>query len=182
MTSALMIVDVQQGMFAPDSPPYRGEEVVKRIAGLRGRARAEGVPVVHVQHDGGRGDVLAKGSPGWPHHPLVAPRAGEMVVEKRHSSAFHGTDLHQRLGDAGIDRLIIAGMQTEMCVDSACRAAVALGYRVALVADGHTTYDSPVLRAADIVAHHNRLLSSGFVKLVDAEQVRFQSSNRTAAA
>jgi nicotinamidase-related amidase len=174
MASALMIVDVQQGMFSLPSPPHRGEEVVRRIAGLLDRARAEGVPVVHIQHDSGPGDVLAKGSPGWPHHPMVAPRAGEMVVEKRHSSAFHDTDLHRRLSEAGIDRLVVAGMQTEMCVDSACRGAVALDYRVVLVADAHTTYDTPVLGADLIIAHHNRLLGDGFVELVEAEQVRFQ--------
>jgi nicotinamidase-related amidase len=147
---------------------------VRRIAGLLDRARAEGVPVVHIQHDGGPGHVLAKGSPGWPHHPMVAPCADEMVVEKRHSSAFHDTDLHRRLGDAGIDRLVITGMQTEMCVDSACRGAVALDYRVALVADAHTTYDTPMLRADLIIAHHNRLLGRVFVDLVEARQVRFQ--------
>jgi nicotinamidase-related amidase len=174
MASALMIVDVQQGMFCLPSLPHRGEEVVRRIAGLLDRARAEGVPVVHIQHDSGPGDVLAKGSPGWPHHPMVAPRAGEMVVEKRHSSAFHDTDLHRRLSEAGIDRLVVAGMQTEMCVDSACRGAVALDYRVVLVADAHTTYDTPVLGADLIIAHHNRLLGDGFVELVEAEQVRFQ--------
>ena len=169
-----MIVDVQQGMFAVRSLLYRGEEVVRRIAGLLGRARAAGALVVHIQHDGGPGHVLAKGSAGWPHHPLVTPSDGEMVIEKRHSSAFHDTDLHRRLRDAGIDRLIIAGMQTEMCVDSTCRGAVALNYRVALVADAHTTYDTPVLSADLIIAHHNRLLDGTFVELVEAEQVHFR--------
>jgi nicotinamidase-related amidase len=173
MASALMIVDVQQGMFALPSPLHRGEEVVRRIAGLLERARGAGTAVVHIQHDGGPGHVLAKGSAGWPAHPLVAPRAGEIVVEKRNSSAFHDTDLHRRLGESGVDRLVIAGMQTEMCVDSACRAAAALDYRVVLVADGHTTYDTPQLVADQIIAHHNRLLGRGFVELLDAEQVRF---------
>jgi nicotinamidase-related amidase len=173
MTSALMIVDVQQGMFAVSPPPHRGEEIVRRIAGLLARARAERQAIVHVQHDGGPGDMLAKGSVGWPHHPLVAPRPGEIVVEKRHSSSFHDTDLHRHLSDAGIDRLVIAGMQTEMCVDSACRDAVALGYRVVLVADGHTTYDTSVIDAERIIAHHNRLLGDGFADVVAADEVRF---------
>jgi len=68
---------------------------------------------------------------------------------------------------------VIAGMQTEMCVDSACRAAAALDYRVTLVSDGHTTWDTPGLTADRIIAHHNRLLGSGFVDLAEAEQVRF---------
>ncbi|MBI2735407.1 MAG: cysteine hydrolase [Rhodospirillales bacterium] len=168
-----MIVDVQQGMFAIAPPIHRGEEIARRIAGLLARARAEGRPVIHVQHDGGPGHVLAKGSAGWPHHPLVAPWPGEIVVEKRHSSAFHDTDLHRRLADAGIDRLVIAGMQTEMCVDSACRGAVALGYRVVLVADGHTTWDTTAIDAERIIAHHNRLLGRGFADVVAADEVTF---------
>jgi len=173
MSSALMIVDVQQGMFALPSPLYRGEEVVGRIAGLLERARQASAPIVHIQHDGGPGHVLAKGSAGFPHHPRVTPREGELLVEKRESSAFHGTDLDARLRGAGIDRLVITGMQTEMCVDSACRAAVAHNYRVALVSDGHTTFDTPVLSADRIIAHHNRLLGRVFVELVEANQVSF---------
>jgi nicotinamidase-related amidase len=173
MSTALMIVDVQQGMFALKTPPHRGEEVVGRISDLLGRARRAGAPIVHVQHDGGPGHVLARDSAGFPHHPMVAPREGEMLVEKRQSSAFHDTDLDRRLRKAGIDRLVIAGMQTEMCVDSACRAAVAHNYRVALVADGHTTFDTPVLRAERIIAHHNRLLGRILVELVEADQVSF---------
>jgi nicotinamidase-related amidase len=83
------------------------------------------------------------------------------------------TDLHRRLANAGIDRLVIAGMQTEMCGDSACRGAVALGYRVVLVADGHTTYDTPIIDAERIIAHHNRLLGHGFADVVTADEVTF---------
>ena len=117
--------------------------------------------------------MLARAAPGWPHHPLVAPRPGEMAVEKRNSSAFHDTDLHRRLHERGIDRMVIAGMQTEMCVDSACRAAVSLGYRAVLVPDGHTTYDTPVIPADLIISHHNRLLGR-LLELGPADQVRFQ--------
>jgi nicotinamidase-related amidase len=176
MATALMIVDVQQGMFALRRPLHRGDEIVQRIATLLGRARSAGTPVVHIQHDGGPGHVLAKGSAGFPPHPLVAPQPGELVVEKRHCSAFHGTELHRRLQEASIDRLVVAGIQTEMCVDSACRAARALDYEVVLVADGHSTYDTPVLTAGQIIAHHNRLLADGFVALAEAEHVEFQRS------
>ena len=112
MPSALMIVDVQQGMFAVQPPIHRGDEIVARIARLLERARRQGVPVVHIQHNGADGDVLAKGAAGWPHHPMVAPVTGELVVEKRNSSAFHATDLDRQLRDRNIDRLVIAGMQT----------------------------------------------------------------------
>jgi nicotinamidase-related amidase len=173
MSTALVIIDMQQGMFTDVIAPYRGEEVLQRCANLLERARAARIPVFHVQHDGGPGDILGKGSPGWPHHPAVAPMAGEPVVEKRHISAFHDTDFHDRLKKAGVDRLVIAGMQTEMCVDSACRAAAALGYRVVLASDAHTTFDTDVLPAERIVAHHNKTLNGAFADLSAAADIGF---------
>jgi nicotinamidase-related amidase len=113
--------------------------------------------------------------PTRPHRPEVAPVEGEITIEKHHSSAFHNTDLHDRLGRIGIRRLMIAGIQTEYCVDSACRAAVALGYQVTLLSDAHSTFDSSVLTAEQIVAHHNSTLSDGFVALSRTDEVMFGS-------
>jgi nicotinamidase-related amidase len=95
------------------------------------------------------------------------------VIEKRHGSAFQETALDARLRQAGITALVIAGMQTELCVDSACRAAVALGYRVTLAADGHTTWDSAILAAPQIIAHHNRTLADGYATVTAAEAITF---------
>lgn len=50
---------------------------------------------------------------------------------------------------------------------------MALGYRVVLVTDGHTTYDTSVIPADRIIAHHNRLLGNGFAELATADQVTF---------
>lgn len=54
----LVIIDVQQGMFAFRRPLYHGEEVLERIAGLLERARDARVPIFPVQHDGGPGHIL----------------------------------------------------------------------------------------------------------------------------
>lgn len=167
----LVIIDVQQGMFTFRRPLYQSEAVLARIAGLLERARGASIPIFHVQHDGGPGHILAKGSTGWLHHSAVQPRPGEAIIQKRHSSAFHDTDFDSRLTEASINRLIVLGIQTEMCVDSTCRAAVSLGYKVTLVSDAHTTFDSPVLPAEKIIAHHNRTLADGFVNLVCASDV-----------
>jgi nicotinamidase-related amidase len=173
MTTALVVIDMQMGMLADTPPPYRSDAILRRIAGLLERARASGTPVFHVQHDGGPGDSLAKGTPGFAHHPMAAPRVGEPVVEKRHVGAFHETDFDAQLKRAGIDRLVIAGLQTEYCVDTACRAAVALGYKVALISDAHSTFDTPVLSAAQIIAHHNETLGGPFVELMTSDAVAF---------
>jgi nicotinamidase-related amidase len=174
MRSALVVVDVQQGMFMPPTPAFQGEAVVERITGLLARARAQKLPVIHIQHDGGPGDVLAHGSQGWQPHGGVAPAPGEPIVEKRYCSAFQETDLGSRLAAAGIERIIVAGLQTEFCIDTTCRAAMALGLKVVLVSDAHTTFDTPDLSAAQIIAHHNRTLSGGgFCELQPAAKIEF---------
>lgn len=173
MATALLVIDVQQGMFMLSRSPYQGDQVVERIASLLKRARTHDAPIFHVRHNGGIGHILAPDTAGWNFHPAVAPQENEPVVDKRHSSAFQNTTLDEQLKLSRIDKLVIAGMQTEYCVDSACRAAAALGYQLVLVSDAHTTFDTPILSAEQIIAHHNLTLSDGFGDLARADQISF---------
>jgi nicotinamidase-related amidase len=171
MSSALVVVDVQQGMFARPELLYRGDEILSRIAGLLKSARGRGSPVIHIRHAGRAGGTLEKGSAGWFHHPMVAPLANEPVIDKSHSSAFHHTGLHERLTEMGVKRLVLCGMQTEMCVESTCRGAVSLDYQVTLIADAHTTYDTAIISAEQIIAHHNRIWGQSFADLVTSDEL-----------
>jgi nicotinamidase-related amidase len=171
---ALVVIDVQQGMFAdPESPPHDGAAVVERIRALIAEARRQGKPVFFVQHDGGAGDVLAHDAPGFVYHPALAPQPGDRVSVKRHCNAFQETDLDAQLEAAGVRHLTVCGMQSEYCVDTTVRAAFERGYKITLVSDAHTTFDNPGLTAADIIAHHNRTLQGSFATLVPAAAVRF---------
>jgi nicotinamidase-related amidase len=173
MPTGLLVIDLQRGMFMDAQKPHDGEGVLSRVAGLLERARTRGAPVLHVQHDGGPGDLLGKPDIGWEIHPDVAPLPDEPVIGKSRCSAFPSTDLDAHLKRLGITRLVIAGMQTEYCIDTNCRAAADLGYKVVLVKDGHTTFDTPVLSAAQIIAHHNRTLDGSFVELTAAGDIAF---------
>lgn len=170
---ALLVIDVQRGMFPAGGGPWKGEEVVLRIAGLIEKARRAGVPVIHVRHAGGPGHPLEPGTEGWSFHPAVEPRPDETVIDKYHVGAFHRTDLETHLIRAGIRHLAIAGFQTKFCVDTACRTAVERGFEATLVADGHSTFDTETLSAERIVAHHNRTLGDGFVTLSEAGRINF---------
>jgi nicotinamidase-related amidase len=173
MATGLPVIDLQCGMFMDAQKPHDGDGVLARTASLLERARQRGVPVLHVQHDGGPGDPLGKPGPGWEIHPDVAPQAGEPVIEKSRCSAFPGSDLDAQLKRLGVTRIVIAGMQTEYCIDTNCRAAADLGYKVVLAKDAHTTFDTPMLSAAQIIAHHNRTLNGSFVELAAAGDIDF---------
>ncbi|HEV8391885.1 MAG TPA: cysteine hydrolase family protein, partial [Dongiaceae bacterium] len=149
--TALLLIDIQQGMFGPDEICHAPEKMLANASQLLNRARAAGVPVFYVQHCEEAGAPLAHRSAGWQIHPQVAPRAGEPVTEKWACSSFYNTELDSRLRIAGIGRLVIAGLQTELCIDTACRVAQSLGYAVTLAADAHSTFDNSVLDARKII-------------------------------
>lgn len=174
LRTALVVIDVQKGMFAlPDFQPHDGEAVVERIARLIAKARKERVPVFYVQHHGTGDHPFQPGKPGFPFHDKLTPQPGDDVTVKHHGSAFKETDFDDKLARAGIRHLVITGMQSEYCVDSAVRGAVERGYRVTLVADGHSTGDTPVLEAAQIIAHENITLADSYAAVVPAADIVF---------
>jgi nicotinamidase-related amidase len=178
MPDAMLVIDVQTGLIASG---WRGEEVLSRINGLISRAREAGAPVIYIQHDGGAEDAQWNwiGSDDWALDPgLLAPRDDEPVIHKAACDAFWRTGLADHLAAIGADRLVVAGLQTQYCIDTTCRSATALGYPVRLAADAHTTDDATHLAAEQIVAHHNALLN-GFgndhavVTVVASDDIEF---------
>jgi len=155
--TALLVIDVQVGIIDV-LRAYKGSEVIGNIGELLSRARTSGTPVIYIQHDGQPGDVLETGSLGWQIHPGVAPSFGEPVINKKFSDSFFETTLSHELETRGARHLIITGCETQYCIDTACRRAVSLGYDVTLVSDAHTTVDNPILKAEQVIAHHNSLL------------------------
>ncbi|MBA2679405.1 MAG: cysteine hydrolase [Ktedonobacteraceae bacterium] len=153
--TALVIIDVQVGMMeeSPLSP-----QVMANIQALLAQARSHDVPVIYVQHDGPRGHGLEVGSAPWQIHPSIAPRAGDLVVHKRASDAFYQTELEQELSKRGIKHLIVAGGQTEYCVDTTVRRATTLGYDITLAGDAHITFDYELWSAVQVIALYNEIL------------------------
>jgi nicotinamidase-related amidase len=173
--TALLIIDVQIGLVRL-MPTGMQDSILRKIAVLLSKARSSGILVLFIQHDGPKGHPLETNSPAWAIHPSISPLSGEPVIRKKASDSFFETGLAERLQTDGIGQLIIAGGMTEYCVDTTCRRAVTLGYDVTLVADAHLTRDTPILTAAQIIAHHNLLLegfSAGIhsIKVTPASEI-----------
>ena len=75
--TALLVIDVQNGMFAEDDAVYQGEGLLATIGDLLAKARAAQTPVIFIQHNGSPGHPLEPGGAGWPIHPAIAPAEGE---------------------------------------------------------------------------------------------------------
>jgi nicotinamidase-related amidase len=157
---ALLVIDVQVAMIDDDPPPHRHDEVLANIRAVIDKARAARTPVIYVQHEHATYAPMKRDAPGWQIHPTIAPLPGDRIVYKKASDSFYGTPLRSQLDALGITDLVIAGLQTELCVDTTCRRAISLDYDVTLVADGHTTWDSGDLTAVQLIAHTNAALAN----------------------
>jgi nicotinamidase-related amidase len=172
--TALLVIDVQVGNFAENDCVFKSDELLSTIADLIAQARNVNMPIVYVQHCGSPGAVDEPGTPGWEIHPAIAPAKDEVIIQKTHPDSFQDTSLQQELESMGVKKLIITGLQTEYCVDTTCRRAYSLGYEVTLVKDAHSTWDTDLLTAPQIIAHHNEVLGGWFVELKEANDVEFK--------
>ena len=175
MNVALLIIDVQMCNFDESSPVYGGSDLLSKISTLLVQARAARVPIIYIQHCGSEGSIDQPGTPGWKIHPAIAPLDSDIVVQIRHPDAFQDTCLQRELESRGIKELIITGIQTEYCVDTTSRRAYSLGYNVTLIKDAHSTWDTDLISASQIIAHHNEVLGGWFAKLRKANEVKFDS-------
>jgi nicotinamidase-related amidase len=159
MTSALLVIDVQKGLCTGPWAAVQIDRVIANINTVAANARAAGAPVVFIQHEADE-DLLRFETEGWQLDERLAVRPEDLRLRKTTCDSFHNTELQQALQSRGVDRLVVCGLQTDFCVDTTVRRALALGYPVTLVADAHSTIDNGVLTAAQIVAHHNATLSN----------------------
>jgi nicotinamidase-related amidase len=169
--TALVIIDAQVNMFEEGCSVFEGETLLQKLRRLIGLARGASAPVVYVQNNGGEGDPDQPGTPGWQIHPDVAPLPGDLIIQKHSPDSFHETNLQDELAACQMSGLVIAGMQTEMCIDATCRRAHELGYEVTLVEDAHSTFDG-ALTAVQTIAEYNDVLRK-IIRLEKAANVSF---------
>ncbi len=109
--------------------------------------RDRGSASLRIGDPGPMGRILVRGEPGADIVPEVAPLTGELVVDKPGKGAFYATGLDSTLRDRGITHLLIAGVTTEVCVQTTMREANDRGYECLLVEDATASY-FPEFKAA----------------------------------
>lgn len=163
---ALIVVDMQNGLFHAPQPPFEAHQLLQNINQLIEYAHLKDISVFAIRHVGGADTAMAP-------HSLITQLITELnidhdvdqVLEKTRPNCFFQTDLEQRLKSLNIQELIVCGLKTEFCIDSTCRAGKDLGFKVQLISDAHSTVDSAVLNAQLIIQHHHQTLSQAFAQL-----------------
>ena len=151
-TTALVLIDLQQGIVSRDVAPHSSQDVVAKGAKLADRFRALGSPVVlvHVSFSPDGGDRLTAPvdepmagapPPGWDVLvPEIGPREGDLVVLKHQWGAFYETGLDLQLRRRGVSTIILGGLVTNFGVESTARDAYERGYAVVLAEDAMASF------------------------------------------
>ncbi|WP_336777430.1 cysteine hydrolase family protein [Pantoea sp. USHLN256] len=173
-SKALLIIDMQQGLFHGPQAPFAAALVLANINQLIDRADTADAPIFLARHTGPEGSPFAESSPLTQLIPELHYKADRhRVLVKKYPNCFRDTELLTAMKHDGVEEVAIVGMKSEYCVDTTCRAAADLGFRVVLIEDGHTSVDSGLLSAEQIVAHHNQTLAGPFVKLAKSAEYIF---------
>ncbi len=153
--TALVLIDLQQGILPYAKAPYDAAAVLAHAAPLAAAFRAAKAPVVLVKvgfsADGGdtlKAIVDAPNPPGAPPANWMAdtaelpPQPGDIHIVKRQWGAFHGTELDLQLRRRGIRTIVLAGIATAIGVESTARFAWELGYDIVFAEDATSGPDA----------------------------------------
>ena len=144
MKTALLVIDIQKDYF----PGGKMElvhplEAAKKSYMLLQCFREHGQKTVHIQHIALKPDAtfFISGERGTDIHDSAAHFEGEPLVQKHYPNSFRETNLLDLLKGWGIERVIITGMMSHMCVDATARAAADFGFQVIVAEDACATRD-----------------------------------------
>lgn len=165
---ALLVIDMIGDHLAPGAALEvpRARAIVPALRTRIGRARDEGIPIVYVVdvHEEDDPDLEAwgahaiRGTEGAAVWAPLAPREGDLVVEKPSYSAFHATTLEATLAPLDVDTLVLTGCLTEIGLFSTATDAMQLGYDVEVPLDSQAgtaeQLERATLAALSLMAPH----------------------------
>jgi len=172
---ALLVIDIQDFYFPGGRSELVEPEKAAEMALIAIQAARETEnPVIFVQHKSAAGMEINK---------IVEPLPGDKIFVKEEVNSFLGTGLKEYIDGLATDTLVICGMQTQMCVEAAVRAAHDFGYHVYLLHDACATrnlkFGDREVSAADVHASTLATLKSYATVISVAEWKEMVQGNRS---
>jgi nicotinamidase-related amidase len=166
--AALLVVDLQRGLFRRPSAVHNEGGLIKNIVRLISEAHEANVQVIHAHHFNKA--LHGSGLASIKMHPSIELAENDIVLYKEQTSAFKNTTLCEELKKRNLDKVIVTGLVTQGCIKSTCLEGKALGYDVILVADGHSNYNQ---NAEEIINQWNENLKKENITVLKTEDIHF---------
>lgn len=142
MKTALLLIDIQNDYFPHGKMELEGSiEASEHAKRLLAYFREHRMPLAHIQHIALRptATFFLPDTDGVKTHLHVAPMEHETLFQKHYPNSFRDTPLLDHLKREQIERLVIAGMMTHMCIDATARAAFDFGFQCLIAQDACAT-------------------------------------------
>lgn len=155
----LLIIDTQKLITTPDLFQY--DLFVNNVKTLIEAARENQIEVIYIRHDDGDGKALTRGTEGFEIYDEFKPIDGERIFDKRVNSPFKESGLMEYLKGKQQTALILAGLQTDYCMDAAVKCGFEHGFRVIVPAYANTTFDNEYMSAEESYKYYNEFIWNG---------------------
>ncbi len=144
MKTGLILVDIQNDYFPGGKMELVGinaaSDNAKALLSLFRKNQWSTFHIQHIsEHEGAT--FFLPGTKGAELHASIKPLSGETIIKKKFPNSFRETTLQTALKNAEIDKLVICGAMSHMCIDATTRAAADLGYACVVVHDACATKD-----------------------------------------
>lgn len=150
--TALVLIDLQYAIVGRDVQPYAAKDVVERSRRMAEALRSKGGTVVYVhvnlqdftQPQADEPTQLPKDIPAVASEivPEAGKQDGDLVITKRHWGAFAQTNLEAELRARGVETIVLAGIATNIGVESTFRQGTGLGFAFVVVEDACATFSA----------------------------------------
>ena len=178
MDPTLLLIDIQNDYFEGGAMALpHSAEAAMRAAAVLAYWREQGRRVIHMQHIAKRAGAtfFLPGTAGAEIHASVQAREGEMVIQKQFPNCFRETSLLDRLRELGTRELVIAGMMSQLCIDTTTRAAADLGFACTVVHDACAAraleFQGLALSAQQVHAAYMAALQGSFAKMMGSQDL-----------
>jgi len=184
MKTGLILVDIQNDYFEAGRMQLVGMEAASAKANkLLAIFRDSRWPTFHIQHlavsEGAT--FFLPDTKGAQIHDSVKPQSDDFIVQKHYPNSFRETSLLNELKKAGVDRVVICGAMSHMCIDATTRAAADLGFECTVIHDGCATrnleFDGKKVLADDVHASFMAALGAAYAKVISCEAFILEIKN-----
>ena len=178
MKTGLLLIDLQLDYFPGGRMALDGaKDAVFAAARLLAAFREAEWPVCHIQHISSRAGAtfFLPGTSGIDIHPAVKPNENEPIIEKHFPNSFRETELMKHLRSNQIERLVICGMMTNMCIDATVRAAYDQGFDCMVAHDACAArsleFSGRGVQAGDVHAAFLAALQGIYARVLSVDEI-----------
>lgn len=176
MKQCLILVDIQNEYFkGGKNELVNPENAAMQASRILTLFREKGWQIYHVCHINKNPEAKSfiPHTEGVEIYREIAPADGEEIIFKHKPDSFLGTCLKEKLEEKGIDKLVVCGMMTHMCIDTTVRTASSYGYSVTLIEDACATrnlvWEGNTVLAEQVQNAYMAALNGAFAKVLKAD-------------